>query len=213
MMLVVAPLLLSLTLTVGLEQAKPDFSGKWTKIPTSPGEGVETMTISQTADTLTVETQSPRGVMRWVQKLDGSESKNVIKPANAPEYVQVSTTTWDGDSLVTRTPVPDASEPHVLTTVTRLEGATLVIHVTQTIDATGPSGIHLQSDTQSSHLPSVSSPCSAACQSAPPVLQLSLRSPSRGSISSCRPRASCTPRAPCHEPASARHRLMRHTKQ
>ena len=33
MTLVVAPLLLSLTLAAGLEQAKPDFSGKWTKIP------------------------------------------------------------------------------------------------------------------------------------------------------------------------------------
>jgi len=52
MTLVVAPLLLSLTLAAGLEQTKPDFSGKWTKIPTSPGEAVETMTISQTADTL-----------------------------------------------------------------------------------------------------------------------------------------------------------------
>ena len=106
MMLVVAPVLLSLTLTAGLEQKKPDFSGKWTKIPSSAGEAVETMTISQTANTLTVEeTRSPSGVIRWVQKLDGSESKNVMKPANAPEHVQVSTTVWDGDSLVTRTPV------------------------------------------------------------------------------------------------------------
>jgi hypothetical protein len=77
MTLVVAPLL-SLTLAAGLEQTTPDFSGKWTKIPTSPVEAVETMTISQTADTLTVETQSPSGVIRWVQKLDGSESKNVV---------------------------------------------------------------------------------------------------------------------------------------
>jgi hypothetical protein len=138
MMLVVAPLLLSLTLMAGLEQKRPDFSGKWTKIPTSPGEAVETMTISQTADALTVEgNQSPSGVVRWVQKLDGSESKNVIKPTNAPEYVQVSTTVWDGDSLVTRTPVRDAAAPYVLTTVMRLEGATLVIQVTQTIEATG----------------------------------------------------------------------------
>ena len=55
MTLVVAPLLLCLTLAAGLEQTKPDFSGKWTKIPTAPGEAVETMTISQTADTLTIE--------------------------------------------------------------------------------------------------------------------------------------------------------------
>jgi len=140
MMLVVAPLLLSLTLAAGLEQTKPDFSGKWTKIRTSPGEAVESMTISQTADTLTVVdegNQSPSGLIRRVQKLDGSESKNVIKPANAPEYVQVSTTTWDGDALVTRTPVRDVAAPFVLTTVMRLEGATLVINVTQTSEATG----------------------------------------------------------------------------
>ena len=136
MTLVVAPLLLSLTLAGGLEQTKPDFSGKWTKIPASPGESVDTMTISQTADTLTIETQSPDGVVRWVQKLDGSESRNVIKQAPM-DSVQVSTTTWDGDSLVTRTPVRDASAPYVLTTVTRLDGATLVIQVTQVSEATG----------------------------------------------------------------------------
>ena len=136
MTLVVAPLLLSLTLVGGLEQTKPDFSGKWTKIPASPGESVDTMTISQTADTLTIETQSPDGVVRWVQKLDGSESRNVIKQAPM-DSVQVSTTTWDGDSLVTRTPVRDASAPYVLTTVTRLDGATLVIQVTQVSEATG----------------------------------------------------------------------------
>ena len=136
MTLVVAPILLSLTLAGGLEQTKPDFSGKWTKIPASPGESVDTMTISQTADTLTIETQSPDGVVRWVQKLDGSESRNVIKQAPM-DSVQVSTTTWDGDSLVTRTPVRDASAPYVLTTVTRLDGATLVIQVTQVSEATG----------------------------------------------------------------------------
>ena len=78
------------------------------------------------------------GVIRLVTKLDGSESNNVIKQPNAPtEYVQVSTTTWDGDSLVTRTPVRDGPVPFVLTKVMRLEGATLVIQATQTIEATG----------------------------------------------------------------------------
>jgi hypothetical protein len=135
-----AAVLLSLTLAAGPEQAKPDFSGKWTKIPASPGEAVETMTISQTADTLTIDAQSRHGVVRWVQKLDGSESRNVIKqPMAYPpmDSVQVSTTTWDGDSLVTRTPVRGGAAPYVLTTVARLEGNTLVIRVTQTIDATG----------------------------------------------------------------------------
>jgi hypothetical protein len=137
-MCVFAPLLLSFMLAAGLGQAKPDFSGKWTKIPTSPGEAVETMTISQTADALIVETRNSSGSTRWVQKLDGSESRNIVKQTKpAGESVQVSTTKWDGDSLVTRTPVPEASVPYVLTTVMRLDGAALVIRATQTSEATG----------------------------------------------------------------------------
>jgi predicted secreted protein len=129
MRFVVAPLLLSLTLAAGMEQAKPDFSGTWTKIRTSPGEAVETMTITQTAATLTVDD----GVSRWVEKLDGSESKNITKQGE----VRISTTTWAGDALVRRTPIRDTPAPFVLTTVTRLEGATLVIQATSTSEATG----------------------------------------------------------------------------
>jgi len=91
-----------------------------------------------TSYTITIEDQSARGVVRWVQKLDGSESRNVIRQAKPPmEYVQVSTTTWDGDSLVTRTSERNGSAPFVLTTVARLEGATLVILATQTSEAAG----------------------------------------------------------------------------
>ena len=38
---------------------------------------------------------------------------------------------------MTRIPVRDGPVPFVLTKVMRLEGATLVIHATQTIEATG----------------------------------------------------------------------------
>ena len=135
MTVVVAPLLLGLTLAAGLDQAKPDFSGKWTKISTSPREALEMVTISQTADTLTVEEHArmdpPNRVARWIHKLDGSESKNVTPEGTA----RVSTTTWDGDSLVTRTPIRETAS--VLTTVVRLEGTTLVIQATSAIEATG----------------------------------------------------------------------------
>lgn len=139
MTLVVAPLLLSLTLAAGINQTKPDFSGTWTSIPASPGEPVQTMTISQAADTLTVEAQSPDGVTRSVKRLDGSESRNIVKQAKPPmATVRVSTTAWDGDSLVTRIPIPEYHPaPIVFTTVMRLEGATLVIEVTQRDEATG----------------------------------------------------------------------------
>jgi hypothetical protein len=129
MTLVVAPLLLSVTLAAGLDQAKPDFSGRWTKTPASSSEAVETLTISQTAATLTVDDAGNH----FVHKLDGSENKNVTKAGD----VRISRTTWDGQSLVTRTPMRDAQAPYVLTVVMRLEGATLVVQATSTSDATG----------------------------------------------------------------------------
>ena len=86
------------------------------------------MTLSQTADTLTVESRVS-GIWRdpWINKLDGSENKNVLKRVKPPiiEDVQVSFTTWNGDSLVTRTPVRDAPAPFVITSAMRLEGKIL----------------------------------------------------------------------------------------
>jgi hypothetical protein len=129
MMSVVVPLLLSVALAAGLDQSKPDFSGTWTKMLSPAGQAAETFTISQTATTLRVDDAGNR----FVHRLDGSESKNVTKEGD----VLISTTTWDGDSLVTRTPIRDARAPFVLTVVMRLEGATLVIHATSTSESTG----------------------------------------------------------------------------
>ena len=126
---VVLLLLLSVALAAGLDQSKPDFSGKWTKILSSPGQAAETFTISQTATTLGVDDAGNR----FVHKLDGSESKNVTKEGD----VLISTTTWNGDSLVTRTPIRDARAPFVLTVVMRLDGPTLVIQATSTSESTG----------------------------------------------------------------------------
>src|SRR4051812_43445674 len=125
----VPPLLLTVMLGAGWDQTKPDFSGRWTLVSASPGAAVETLTISQTAATLTVDDAGTR----WVHKLDGSPSKNVTKQGED----RISTTTWSGDSLVTRTPIRDIPAPFVLATVMRLEGTTLVIEATSTSDATG----------------------------------------------------------------------------
>jgi hypothetical protein len=56
------------------------------KIPTSPGEAVETMPLSQTPDTLPIERQSPDGVVRFVLKLDGSENRYVIRQLRAKPH-------------------------------------------------------------------------------------------------------------------------------
>ena len=130
----VARLILCLSLTPGLVQTRPDFSGKWTRIPAVAGEPVQIMTITQTPDTLTVDDGH-----RWVHKLDGSQSKNVMTEGNPPrESIRVSTSKWEGDSLVTL--FPDQSSPggpSLLRVAMALEGKTLVVRITSTSQATG----------------------------------------------------------------------------
>jgi hypothetical protein len=75
--------------------------------------------------------------VRWIHRLDGSENRNVVRQEKGKESLQVSTSTWDGDTLVTRTPVPDGTPPFMLTTMMRLEGPTLIIEATSKSDATG----------------------------------------------------------------------------
>ncbi len=131
---VVAPLVLCLSLlTAGLDQARPDFSGKWTKIPATAGEPTENLTITQTQDTLTVDEAG----LRWVHKLDGSESKNVRgKPPQ--ESVQISTSTWEGNTLVTVSPISvQQGGPYLLRVAMSLDGKTLVVRVTSTSQTTG----------------------------------------------------------------------------
>ena len=134
-MRLVAPLILCLSLTAGVAQTRPDFSGKWTRIPAAAGEPVEILTVSQTQDTLTVD----EGGGRWVQKLDGTESKNVTMEGNPPrESVRVSTSKWEGDTLVTLSPIQSSPEgPDLLRVVMSLDGKTLVVRITSTSQKTG----------------------------------------------------------------------------
>ena len=57
-------------------EGRPDFSGKWTETGVATGQDAAVMTVSQDANTITVSTPSPGGDLRWVFKLDGSESRN-----------------------------------------------------------------------------------------------------------------------------------------
>ena len=121
------PLILCLSLTSGVAQTRPDFSGKWTRIPAAAGQPVETLTITQTQDTLTVDDAG----RRWVHKLDGSESKN--RPADP----QVSISTWEGDTLVTVFPIESGPQgPYLLKVALSLDGKTLVVNATSTSKAT-----------------------------------------------------------------------------
>jgi hypothetical protein len=133
-MSLVAPLILCLSLTTGLDQTRPDFSGKWTKIPAAAGEPIQILTITQTQNTLTLDDAG----RRWVHKLDGSESKNVMTQDNPPrETVQISTSAWEADTLVTVFPIQGSESPYLLRVATSLDGKTLVVRATSTSQTTG----------------------------------------------------------------------------
>ena len=88
-------------------QAKPDFSGTWTPVPAADaaggggggrGMGGGPMTVKQTADTLSVETQGRNGAVTREYKLDGSESDVQMGQMTAKVSAK-----WDGDKLVITT--------------------------------------------------------------------------------------------------------------
>ena len=128
-------MILCLSLTAGLAQTRPDFSGRWTRIPASAGEAVHTFTITQTRDTLTVDDAG----RIWVHKLDGSESKHVRTEAYPPrESLQLSTSSWEGETLVTVFPIESSPQgPYRLRVALSLEGKTLVVSATSTSQTTG----------------------------------------------------------------------------
>jgi hypothetical protein len=109
-------LVVALALTGYAAQKKADFSGTWTPdVPADTSSTTTTppagggggggmrggggpMTVKQTADTLTVETQGRNGPQSRVYKLDGSETEMPMGQATAKV-----TAKWDGDKLVITT--------------------------------------------------------------------------------------------------------------
>jgi hypothetical protein len=93
-------------------------------------EPIQTLTLTQTPDTLTVDD----GGRRSVHKLDGSESRNMTSEGTP----QVSTSTWEGGTLVTTTPFETGPQgSYVLRVAMSLEGKTLLVHATSTSKTTG----------------------------------------------------------------------------
>jgi len=129
---------LSLVATI-FAQGRPDFSGKWTETRAAAGQVAAVMTVSQDANAITVDTPSPRGNLRWIIKLDGSESKNATIQCNPPRQVeQVSTAAWEGNKLVISTSARSNAEgPYTLKQLWSLEGGTLTIATTQVSQTTG----------------------------------------------------------------------------
>jgi hypothetical protein len=125
-MSLVAPLILCLSLTPGLAQTRPDFSGTWTKIPAAAGETAAILTITQTKDTLTVDDAGRRSVY----KLDPSGGKRVTTDGSAAGLpVQGATSSWEGDTLVLVFPIQSSQDgPYILRVAMLLDGKTLVVH-------------------------------------------------------------------------------------
>ena len=85
------------------QAARPDFSGKWVLV----SDPASTLTITQTADTLTVEEPGgPRNPspVRMTYKLDGSEHKQTISRNEV-----VTRAVWDNGRLVTTITSPAAN--------------------------------------------------------------------------------------------------------
>jgi hypothetical protein len=132
-------------LTIGLAaQAKTNFAGKWTMEPPAGGAQAgggggmgggrgfggrggfgQACTITQDANTLTVEYTQGQNPVKLTYKLDGSESTNKVMMRGG-EMDQVSKASWDGASLKIVTTGQNGDTTRVLS----LEGGKLVISAT-----------------------------------------------------------------------------------
>ncbi|NUR56134.1 MAG: hypothetical protein HOQ29_16960 [Acidobacteria bacterium] len=95
----------------GYAQKKPDLSGTWTvdteksgaaPAPGGAGRGFMGMTgpitIMQTVDSVSIESQGRQGAMTRTYKLDGTETEIQMGPMTAKGKAK-----WDGDKLVIET--------------------------------------------------------------------------------------------------------------
>lgn len=110
-------------------QAKPDFSGTWTRdaAKSDPaqgrGGGGSSHTIRQTATEIAVTMAGRGGPETSIYKLDGSESTNQVQSPEGPLTVK-GTAKWEGASLV-------------IETAREIQRMTITTREVRTLDATG----------------------------------------------------------------------------
>jgi hypothetical protein len=119
---------------VGYAQKKPDFSGSWTvdqaatdaanaSTTTAPTAGTGggggmrggggPMTIKQTADTLSIESQGRNGAQTRTYKLDGTEQEIAMGQMTVKAKAK-----WDGDKIVVETTRPGQDATPMTSTIT-----------------------------------------------------------------------------------------------
>jgi hypothetical protein len=107
-------------------QARPDFSGTWTRVP-DKNEPVQragsSHAIRQTATEIAVTIAGRNGPETSIYRLDGSASTNQTQSPEGPLTV-TGTAKWDGASLV-------------IETTRDIQGMTITTREVRTLDATG----------------------------------------------------------------------------
>jgi hypothetical protein len=120
--------LVLVSVSLAFAQGKPNFSGKWTPQEAAAGGGggrgmmAGPMTLTQTANDLTVEREGRNGVQKTVYKLDGSETTSEGRGGT-----QVTTAKWDGNKLVITTKMETQNGPRENVQTWYMEGSNLVI--------------------------------------------------------------------------------------
>jgi hypothetical protein len=130
-------------------QAKPNFAGKWVLEPAAGADGGQMMagggqgggrmggrmgrgmrggwgqnvTITQDANTLTVDYSLGQNPVKAVYKLDGSESHNTMTGRGGQSMDQVSKAAWDGNTIVITTTTQFGEQKRTLS----MEGDNLVL--------------------------------------------------------------------------------------
>lgn len=108
-------------------QARPDFSGTWTRVA-DPGDPPQraassSHTIMQTATEITVTIAGRNGPETSIYRLDGSASANQTQSPEGPLTV-TGTARWEGASLV-------------IETRREIQGMTITTREVRTLDTTG----------------------------------------------------------------------------
>jgi len=131
--------------TAAFAQGKPNFAGKWTREAPAGGAaaaggggggggrggggggfGME-CTITQDANTLTVEYMAGQNPLKLAYKLDGSESKNSMPGRGGGAATEVtSTAKWEGSKLVITTKGANGDTVRALS----MDGAKLSVETT-----------------------------------------------------------------------------------
>jgi hypothetical protein len=125
------------SLTIGLGQEKPDFSGTWTMVG-EQGKRSTTMVVTQSSASMMLEVTPPgKDTVRYVFPVYDAESANPTPSQDGapPATGTAGRATWDGAKLVLSTPIADGAR--VLRQTWSLVDGHLVVTLSEVNQATG----------------------------------------------------------------------------